>query len=259
MVGVVVREWGRLEEAALEKQKSSPDRSIIHYIIGWMMVFTGLMYPYSGRISFVGMMADAIGESGLLLWSVLMIGFGATLILRHDRRYTFLLTSPLLLLVMLTMKLAVDGRSLTAMIYYVSIWLFPNYFDYRKLAVGTRWNWRARLIFWVSPKWIFSSILLLMFGVLWILPHGSGLDYTYRYLQFTGDPVTAYRVLFGVCGFGLLLPSVTSRTLISLLCIPMWVHGGILVVVIATETFAWAFLPLFFGNSLLWLSAIEEA
>lgn len=242
-----------------KKKTQAIEASILHKIIGWSMILTGMMYPFIERYSIVQLFIDTFGEGGLLVWSVLMIAFGGMLILRPALRYTFIFTSPLLVFVGITMVMAIEGRSLTAMIYYVSLWLFPNYFDYRKLAVDYDDTWRKRLICWYQPKWVLATILLLMFAVLMIKPFGSGLDYIYYRLRYFDDPVTVYRAMFGVSGLLMLSPRVQSKFTIGVLCLAMFVHGGIFVEAIVTETYAWALLPFFLGNSLAWLSAIEEA
>ncbi len=227
---------------------------LIYRIIALSMVGTGLMYPFAPEVSMISVLYSLLGYWGFFGWCVVTMGFGMLLFLRPNPRYVFVLTSPLLVFVLVTMIMAVQGSTLTAMIYYVSLWLFPNYFALHRDDDGRRVR---RVMNWLGPPRMYGAILLSMALVLWIRPYGSGLEYTYDFLSFTGDPVMIYRLLFAGCGLGLFAPQLKSPLVIGLLCFPMYLHGGIFVYTIATTTFIWALVPLFFGNSFLWITVSE--
>jgi hypothetical protein len=232
---------------------------LINRIVAMAMVATGLMYPFAPEVGMIAVLHGMLGSWGFFGWCAVMAGFGMLLFLHPDEKQIFILTAPLLVFVVATMVMAVNGDSLTAMIYYVSVWLFPNYFAYRRMVREDGDSYVVRALRRFEPRWVFGSILLTMALVLWIRPYGSGLEYTYNFLAFLGDPVLAYRLMFLIGGLGMVIPRLKSSVVVGLLGLPMYVHGGIFVWVIVTDTYLWALLPLFLGNSLLWITAIEEA
>jgi hypothetical protein len=227
---------------------------------GLTMLFIGIAYAIAPQVGLIGQIVSFFGQIGLYIFCFASIICGI-FTFRHPKQHTFILTLPLLFYLGITVS--IYETSLTAMIYYLSLWLFPNLTAYYRNRSQNQSNLRIyRIIDKITWHRLFFAIHLAMFVVLIIKPDGRGLQFIYDNLSFMDDPVTFYRILFGFSTLMLLKPFYPfgkSVSWIYLYCFPILLHGGLFIVRLLFETGALAFLPAFIGNSLIWLHAIERA
>jgi hypothetical protein len=166
---------------------------------------------------------------------------------------------------MVLMIEALAGGTVTAMVYYLSLWLIPIYIDYRKQLVQTPTRFVERLARRWQVHQMLGSLLLTMAIIIAFNPYGVGLSRIYELLGlFIVNPPLFYISIFFIGGTLALHPAIMrlseDRRYISLMILlfPMILHGLIFIIHIMFQSGAWSLLPLFVGNTMLWLNVIER-
>jgi hypothetical protein len=213
----------------------------LHHVTGLAMIGTGMLYhTYNGSIPLV--LLNMLGVLGFAIWSVLMVVCGIGLIVRPQHIVIWLM--PYLILLLATVAMVVQGDSYTALPYYSQLYIFLLYFTARRNTLP------------INALQLAGLFQLLVGFTLVFHPNGSGLILLYNsiepFLFGVLEPEAFYQLMYICTGLILLPRGELKKWQAQVLTMPFLVHG-VTFAVISASLGVVAFLPLFFGISIMWL------
>jgi len=219
-----------------------------HHFVAVAMILTGILYPFHSEYVIPHALLQILGASGFLVWSFLCILGGVGILIKPV--YMLAWMTPLLIFLVATAWLALQGVTITAVIYYAPLYLFSVYGYF--VGQGQRWG----IFRHVRPTQVAGVLHFLMAMVILLRPYGAGMELLYDAIGVflvAVDPVLFYFLMYLCTGIILLFPTAYSRYVLQILSLPFFIHTVVFAMVSVFEYQAFALTPFMVACGLTWL------
>ena len=217
-------------------------------LFGIVLIFFGATLPDHGAGSIKTIILGWFGSDFVfLIWCISVVVAGIGLIIYP--RLVYFWASAVLPFIFATFHLFVTGVSYTAFLFYSSAYIFLLYYRFKPTIDRIK-------IIKIAPLRI-AGIFNISTGIsLLVHPYGAGMDLLYERLDVmlfgAVDPVSAYRFIYLASGLILILFPKLPKGLAQLATAPYIVHALTFAGIVATNTNAWSYFPMFLGVAGIW-------